>query len=842
MAPDPQLASALEILGTRDREITVTLSNELVHLLSEQMYQSPIKAVEELVVNAWDADAQHCRLFIPLPPASDPMAVIFDDGEGMDADGLEDLWHIGHSRKRQGDELSRRLRRRQIGKFGIGKLATYAVANTVTYVTYSDADVYAVTMNFDEFASDPSGGQPMQVNINRLELDAIFANPSLATMFEKVGMSQSDLAALPSWTLVVLEELKPKMGRIRTRDLNWVLSTAMPYKSDFHLTLNGNEVQSRKSELPAIASFTLAELPATRVQAIEEALTDNWRIEGEALVSDSFPQGITGEVVVTKSSLYTGKSNDLARSHGFFVKVHERLVEESDSLFGIEPLSYSVWNRFRADIIADDLDKVVTAPRERFEESDLIREFRHVLREIFYEARTRYESKIKEDAEKEKKAKTEERRDYVSPTFVEHPIADALLAGTDSEGSDADETWFYLRLGEDVDVRELAARLYEPERARYKYADFENGRSGRLVSFDPGTSTFYLNVDHPVVQAHSEPDARPLLEDLVTAEALLEVYLREQGMSRSLVGDILERRDSLLRSLASDRLFSLTAIAGSLRSSYDDERDLEVNLVIAARALGFVAKHLSGASNPDGVAKYSEYPGGEKKITLEAKSSADVPSLGAIDFAGLAQHVADEEGATGCLLVAPSYPGNTRGDDAQAARRARENRISCWTVDQLANLVETAEERHISAADVLNIVLTAFTPDEVTAAITNLLDDESRTPRELYQAVIEALRALDGRLPDRPRSLDLIATEITGRGDFAAVQYEMIRKAMITVANASQGLLQITGRKNDQVVVRGSYDELERRVSQLLGRTGIPRRESTFRAPTDFAEGKVDGT
>jgi hypothetical protein len=829
VAPNRQLADALGSLGITDREIAVTLSNQLVHLLSEQMYQSPIKAIEELVVNAWDADAEHCRLFIPLPPSSEPVAVIFDDGDGMDSDGLEDLWHIGHSRRRQGDGVSVRLRRRHIGKFGIGKLATYAVANTVTYVSYTGSAVHAVTMHFDDFKSDPSGGAPLQLTINKFALADLFQNAILATMFERVGMTEEAVTALASWTLVVLEELKPKMGTIRTRDLNWVLSTAMPYKSNFALNLNGNDVVSRKAEQPEVVSFTVGQLPAIRVTSIEEGHPDNWRIEGDKLLSDSFPQGISGEVVVTKGSLYTGKSNDLARSHGFFVKVRERLVDESDALFGIEPLSYSVWNRFRADLTADDLDKVVTAPRERFEESDLYRDFQHVLREIFYEARAQYDGKIKKDAEAEKKAHTEEKRDYISPTLVEHPIADALLAGSESGGSDADESWFYLRLADEVNVHDLAARLYEPDRDRYTYADFEGGRSGRLVSLDPATSIFYVNVDHPVVQAHSEPDARPLLEDLVTAEALLEVYLREQGMAATLVGEVLERRDSLLRSLAADRLFSMRAIAEALRASFDDERDLETNLVIGARALGFVAKHLSGADNPDGVAKYAEYPGGERKITLEAKSSGEVPSLGAIDFAGLAQHVRDEARATGCLLLAPAYPGSTRGDDAQAARRAREERVSCWTVDQLARVIENAEARHISAADVLDIVLTKFSPDEVTAAVDALLDAESHTHQELYQAVIDALRTLDGRLADRPRTIELIAGEITGRAEYATVEFGDIRRSVITVASASQGLLQITGKKGDQVIVRGSYDELERRVSQLVGRTPPPRRESTFR-------------
>ena len=41
--------------------ITVRLSNEIVTLLSSQLYQSPLKAIEELVVNSYDADAKECR-------------------------------------------------------------------------------------------------------------------------------------------------------------------------------------------------------------------------------------------------------------------------------------------------------------------------------------------------------------------------------------------------------------------------------------------------------------------------------------------------------------------------------------------------------------------------------------------------------------------------------------------------------------------------------------------------------------------------------------------------------------------------------------------------------------
>lgn len=84
------LADAIDTIGTQEGEkLSVTLSNELVQLLSEQLYQSPLKAIEELVVNAYDAAARECRVFVPA--ASDQerrFVVTYDNGFGMDYNGL----------------------------------------------------------------------------------------------------------------------------------------------------------------------------------------------------------------------------------------------------------------------------------------------------------------------------------------------------------------------------------------------------------------------------------------------------------------------------------------------------------------------------------------------------------------------------------------------------------------------------------------------------------------------------------------------------------------------------------------------------------------------------------
>src|SRR6185312_6849645 len=110
-----------------------------------------------------------------------------------------------------------------------------------------------------------------------------------------------------------------------------------------------------------------------------------------------------------------------------------------------------------------------------------------------------------------------------------------------------------------------------------------------------------------------------------------------------------------------------------------------------------------------------------------------------------------------CLLVAPKYPGGTKGERAQAAKRAEKQKISCWTVEQLADVVQATESRHLGARQVLEIVQTKFAPEQVTEAVNQLLSQPQRSRRDLYKAVNAAPRDLDGKLSDRPRTFELIA-------------------------------------------------------------------------------------
>ena len=836
-SPTLMFADALPSLGEdTGSPITVRISNEILTLLSSQLYQSPLKAIEELVVNSYDANAQECRLFVPKPSDDLQAVLVYDDGIGMDADGLSDLWLVGRSGKRAPD-YQRRMSRKQIGKFGIGKLATYAISNNVTYVSRTNQNVLAVSANFKRFREDPHGNVPVELNVTRIESWDKLQEPGIfKSTCELAGVEMDVLfsASPTSWTIVLLENMKRKA--IHPGRLRWVLRTAMPLQAGFRLHLNSEEILSSKEDVEVLSQFDITELSAKRMESVNAKTKEPWRIQDGGLVSDSFPEGVQGSAMVAERSLHAGKSVDLGRSNGFFVKVRGRLINEEDPLFGLSPLSYQTFNRFRADLTADDLDKAVTAPREGVGESPLRDKLSILLSEVFYEARDKYEAYL-EELDKEDARKREQKRSYVPERLIEHPIADVLsLPSLDpTQGPEADESWFYLEVGTEQEVYELVKDLYtQPRSQKYRYLYVSKGRQGRLVEFDPKQSTFYLNEDHDLVAEYREdPRAAMLLEDIATAEAVLEIYLREHGMAPHVVGELLQRRDSLLRGLANDRVFSIDVISQRLKDSVNDRYDLEVNLVAASRALGFVATHLGGAGEPDGVARFTDYPEGERKITLEAKSSDDVPQLAQLDFAGLKEHV-DRHQASGCLLVAPSYPGSTLGKGSAVSQRASENRISCWTVYDLARVVELVETRHIGAKEVLDIVLSQFAPGDVSTAVKELLDEPTWEHRSLYVAVLKGLRRLEGRLPDQARTVSHIATEVSGRQEFMNVTQDEIRKAVADLSGASQGTLLL--RDDGRIVVNASFDEIERRLRGLTAEGGEPRRGGTFRNSSDEPE------
>lgn len=252
-------------------QLPVTLSPELVGLLSEQLYRSPSKTIEELVVNGFDAEADEARIYMPDTADGRQFIVVYDDGVGMTYDGLADLWRVGRP-KRRDDTIFDRKKRRQIGKFGIGKLSTYAVANRVTYVTKADLDHLAVTIDYRDFASRPdSTTTQVKLDVRKArDFDELWAKDRFREAIAAVGLDAAALTATASWTIVILEELKAKAQTMTLGRLRWVLRTAMPLSPRFRLFLNAEEVTSSKEDYEVLVEFAISDLPRDRLTALSK--------------------------------------------------------------------------------------------------------------------------------------------------------------------------------------------------------------------------------------------------------------------------------------------------------------------------------------------------------------------------------------------------------------------------------------------------------------------------------------------------------------------------------------------------------------------------------------------
>ena len=809
------IANAINNFDEFGKPIQVTPSNALVNIVSDELYQSPAKAIEELVVNAYDADASECRLYVPVPSGSgENFAVVFDNGCGMDRDGLVNLWQIGRSTKRE-KEIELRSRRKQIGKFGVGKLAVNAIANRLTYITRNNSnEILSVTTKFDSF-SDLNTDQysPINLSVRHIKNLAEFFNMSyIPVILQKIDISLEDLSETESWTIAILEDLKDKARSITKGRLGWVLRTAMPLGDSFRLYFNSERVRSSKEDIKGVINFDVKDLPETRLKSLREKTGENWSVEGDSLISDSFESGISGTVKVTEKSLYTqgSKSDDLIRSHGFFIYVRERLIDESDPLFGMKPMIYRVVNRLRAEIKADDLDQGLKVSRETVEQSSKKRKFQDLLRAICNEADSRYEE-WKQNNESSQDQPKNGTKDIRAPREIEYPTADFLTyRKTDSQGTEADDNFFYI---EDIDPNtsefdELIQALYTTNaRQKFRYEYDHYGHIGRLVKYNPQSSTFLLNLDHEIVLAYAHDKAsKRLLEDFVTAEALLEIYFSNANKLPTYdVGDVLEKRDSLLRKLVREEAYSNRAIAQFLRDAATNPADLETRLVSAVRAIGLNAKHISGKGQPDGLARLNG-----QRITLEAKSteSGKPPSVVTIDFAGLRSHMRQSK-AAGCLLVAPAYPGQTK-EDNEVAERSQENKISCWTVEQLATFVEDIERRQFTARDLLDIVLNCYKPGDVTTKLEEIASRAVKN-RSLYGAVWEALQSLEDSMTNEPPTVIMIRTLlVTLNSEFRGFGEE-------DVVNAIQEMSGLTHRgivlnDKNEVLLQISLDELKNRL------------------------------
>lgn len=122
-------------------ELEMKFNPNTISHLGIQMYSTLPPVLAELVSNSYDADAHEVILELNDSDINNKTISISDDGHGMTFSEINNCFLL-IGRNRRGTDLknqkSRSGKRFVIGKKGIGKLAFFGIAQTITITTVAD--------------------------------------------------------------------------------------------------------------------------------------------------------------------------------------------------------------------------------------------------------------------------------------------------------------------------------------------------------------------------------------------------------------------------------------------------------------------------------------------------------------------------------------------------------------------------------------------------------------------------------------------------------------------------------------------------------------------------------
>lgn len=780
MASEPTFAS----IGREADNIEVRLSYRIIELFSEGLYTSPNKAVEELVANSFDAGAHGVHVLISsnLHDQNATIAVI-DDGEGMDHEGLKRHWLIGISNKRKLSVLPRG--RQQIGKFGIGKLATYVLANRLTHISKRHKRYFSTSMDYlaidKRVDRDVEPKAPIKIALR--ELTAAQAKQAVKLWTETAAFKATKATlfgkgSTPCWTISIMSSLKPKVHEIKPGILRWILSTALPLRPDFSIRLNGQMLTPSKEAKGRLNSWVLGkdlvELPKPSPKGAITLEDTSVALSSEHRFGFNVPRlgRITGYAEAYKDLLTGGKSDEIGRSHGFFVYVYGRLLNVDDGHFGISPdeLRHGTFGRFRLVVHMDGLDDGLRSNREAISAGPLLETAQDVLRGIFNAVRPTIE---KHDRNEEPGAKLARKLAASPASLSRDPIVELSRAVAEGKSK---SRYLIVPAYESEEAREeffadLSQRAQVPDQFVTDVAiDLDGSSHDGIVRFDTETGRLRLNGWHPFVATFYDEFTNKRmgqpLELFAMAEVLVEAHLHSIGVRAAMIDEFLSTRDQLLRHLANDSgRQSALSISNALSDARNSPNRLEECVCNAFRSLGFDVTPLGKSGQPDGVATAylsADDAGSPRRysVSLEAKSkerSDAKVSAKDVGVATIIRHRNKLE-CDHAIVVGPSFP-TSDGDDSALGESIREDRrksaaegknrtITLITVDELARLVRLRPLKQVGLQKIRELFKECSLPEQSADWVESIRKTPVENPP--YRRIVDTVEKLQKRFKKAP--------------------------------------------------------------------------------------------
>ena len=736
-------------IGKKTGEVEVKISMDIIRLFSEGLYQSPHKAIEELVANSYDAGALNVHILIPQAGTPQDSLWVIDDGCGMDQGGLETLWQVAQSPKEIKDAPIYRGRA-PVGQFGIGKLASYVLAWRLTHISkVKDNTFRYVSMNFRDVKGRQWEPQrPLSLDLRKVnESEAKNLLAEVQVRDPTAWQMMFGANGTESWTAAALSDFRDLASKLRGGTLGWVLSTGLPLVSDFKIYLNGELLKPSKVSLKPIGILKIGDPKDEAAIKLKDDGVEIRPDQGGIHIPEIGL--VTGEASIYREQLTTGKSSQAGRSHGFFIKVRGRVINLNDELFGLDALNHAAWSRFIMVVNADGLRDYLQSSREGVRYSPAVELFREYLHLKFNECRNIYNHQLEMDLIG---IDLERLLEETPSSLIRIPLLDTVR----DQLVDPSKGTYYIRTPVFSNDKEKEEWIKELDTIFDKgilgsVAYESQGPYAKLAEYDPKLRRLVVNEEHPFVtqMSRGNRDNGPVTL-FAQAEVLLEVLMRDYGLNPRATIDLMMARDRALRSLTGSGPVVAAEAIRLLDIANQDETAMERAVGYAFEAMGFVYTKRERVGGHDGVVDARLGLRGDEfatyRVVFDAKTTAE-PSVAAnaIPFSRIQQFKMDEN-ANFAIAVAKAFDGETN-PDSSANRSAKNEKISLIKTDDLRKLLELHLKHGLTLIKLRELFQESFTIIETHGWIENLESELAKPSRQI--PVLELLKTLEELKKDK---------------------------------------------------------------------------------------------
>lgn len=164
--------------------------------LGVRMYSTLPPALAEIISNSYDADANNVTVTLSEENGKPKEIKVADDGKGLSLEEINSKFLvIGRNRRNdEGDAPSKKYGRLPTGKKGLGKLALFGLAKTITILTRQNGKQNEFVLDWDDLTAAQGTYQPKATQINEVTKEADGTVITLTTLKRESRFDFSGLA------------------------------------------------------------------------------------------------------------------------------------------------------------------------------------------------------------------------------------------------------------------------------------------------------------------------------------------------------------------------------------------------------------------------------------------------------------------------------------------------------------------------------------------------------------------------------------------------------------------------------------------------------------------------